>query len=93
MAGNRGGLMERITDSLFEIGMTLSRIEVYMKLFPTARMLELASMIYAAVVDFLQDVIEHFQRSPMRKLAPIEMSVPTLINSSRSKDLLPGQAI
>jgi hypothetical protein len=93
MAGNRGGLMERITDSLFEIGMTLSRIEVYIKLFPTARMLELASMIYAAVVDFLQDVIAHFQRSPMRKLAPIEMSVPTLINSSRSKDLLPGQAI
>jgi hypothetical protein len=93
MAGNRGGLMERITDSLFEIGMTLSRIEVYMKLFPTARMLELASMIYAAVVDFLQDVIAHFQRSPMRESAPIKTSVPSLIKFCRSKNLVPRQAI
>lgn len=54
---------------LVEIGLTLSRIEVYADLFPTARMVELISMLYAAVADFLEEIILHFGRkSPLRKL-------------------------
>ncbi|KAK4143964.1 uncharacterized protein C8A04DRAFT_37002 [Dichotomopilus funicola] len=69
MAKNKRELLGRITDMLVEIGLTLSRIEVYAKLFPTARMIELISMLYAAVADFLEDIILHFQqRSALRKL-------------------------
>ncbi|KAK3299813.1 uncharacterized protein B0H64DRAFT_379214 [Chaetomium fimeti] len=69
MAKNRKELLVKVTDMLVEIGMTLSRIEVYANLFPTARMVELISMLYAAVADFLEEIILHFNRkSPLRKL-------------------------
>lgn len=48
--------------------MSLSRIEIYSKLYPTERMLSLTSDLYAAVIDFLQEVITTFQRSAVRKL-------------------------
>lgn len=70
MAKNRGDLLEKVMDSLFEIGWSLSRIEIYTKLFPTTRMIELTSRLYAAIVEFLQDVIAHFQRHPVRESAP-----------------------
>lgn len=67
MAKNRKELLTKLTDMLVEIGLTLSRIEVYAKLFPTARMIELTSMLYAAVVDFLKEVIVHLnQRKTIR---------------------------
>lgn len=62
MAKNKKELLVKVTDMLVEIGLTLSRIEVYAKLFPTARMIELISMIYAAVTDFLEEVIVHCNR-------------------------------
>ncbi|GAB1316580.1 hypothetical protein MFIFM68171_06790 [Madurella fahalii] len=69
MAKNKKELLAKVTDMLVEIGLTLSRIEVYAKLFPTGRMVELISMIYAAVTDFLEEVILHFNRqSTFRKL-------------------------
>lgn len=69
MAKNKTELLAKITDMLVEIGLTLSRIEVYAKLFRTARMVELISMVYAAVTDFLEEVILHFNRqSAFRKL-------------------------
>lgn len=64
---NRSDLLASITDMLTQIGLDLSRIEVYTKMYPTNRMLELTSMLYAAVVDFLKEVIEHFQQNKMRK--------------------------
>ncbi|KAJ4287871.1 hypothetical protein N0V88_007489 [Collariella sp. IMI 366227] len=68
MAKNKKELLGKITDMLVEIGLTLSRIEIYAKLFPTARMVELISMIYAAVADFLQEVVLHFnQKSSVRR--------------------------
>jgi len=62
--------MTKLTDMLVDIGLNLSRVEVYLKLYPTARMVELTSMLYAAVVKFLQEVIAHFQRSSVRELSP-----------------------
>ncbi|KAK4154701.1 hypothetical protein C8A00DRAFT_42577 [Chaetomidium leptoderma] len=68
MAKNKKDLLAKVTDMLVEIGLTLSRIEVYAKLYPTARMVELISMIYAAVAEFLEEVILHFHtKSPVRK--------------------------
>lgn len=67
MAKNHSDMMTKLTDMLVEVGLNLSRIEVYLKLYPTARMVELTSMLYAAVVKFLQEVIAHFQRSAVRK--------------------------
>jgi hypothetical protein len=69
MAKNKKELLVKVTDMLVEIGLTLSRIEVYAKLFPTARMVELISLLYAAVADFLEEIILHFaHRSGIRKL-------------------------
>ncbi|KAL2127206.1 hypothetical protein VTI74DRAFT_11107 [Chaetomium olivicolor] len=69
MAKNKKELLGKVTDMLVEIGLTLSRIEIYAKLYPTGRMVELISMIYAAVADFLQEVILHFtQKSTVRKV-------------------------
>jgi hypothetical protein len=69
MAKNRKELLTKLADMFVDIGLTLSRIEVYAKLFPTARMVELISMLYAAVVDFLQEVIVAYsQRNTMRRL-------------------------
>lgn len=67
MAKNHSDMMTKLTDMLLDVGLNLSRVEVYLKLYPTARMVELTSMLYAAVVKFLQEVIAHFQRSAVRK--------------------------
>jgi hypothetical protein len=67
MTKNRSDLMPKIMDMLSEIGLSLSRVEVYVRLFNTARMVELTSMLYAAVVEFFQDIIAHFQGNTFRK--------------------------
>jgi hypothetical protein len=66
MMKNRSDLLVSITDMLIEIGYDLSRVEVCTKMYPTNRMLELTSMLYGAVVDFLKEVIEHFQQTKMK---------------------------
>ena len=67
MAKNRGDLMVRITDMLVDIGMALSRVEVLVKLYPTTRMVDLTARLYAALVEFLEEVILLFQRSAVRR--------------------------
>lgn len=69
MAKNRGDLVTKLADALVEIGLLLGRIEMALKMYPTNRMLELSSMLYTAVVDFLEEVILLFQRSAVRMLA------------------------
>lgn len=66
MAKNRGDLLTKLTDALVEIGVMLGRIEMALKMYPTNRMMELSSMLYAAVVDFLEEMILLFQRSAVR---------------------------
>ncbi|KAK0649714.1 hypothetical protein B0T16DRAFT_457101 [Cercophora newfieldiana] len=68
MAKNRGDLLMKITDNLVDIGMALSRVEMLVKLYPTVRMVELTSKLYAAVLEFLEEVILLFQQSAVRKL-------------------------
>lgn len=66
MAKNRGDLMVKITDMLVDVGMALSRVEVLVKLYPTTRMVELTAKLYAAFLEFLEEVIALFQRSAVR---------------------------
>ncbi|KAK4239290.1 hypothetical protein C8A03DRAFT_14313 [Achaetomium macrosporum] len=69
MARNKKELLSKVTDMLIEIGWSLSRIEVWAAMYPTARMVELISMLYAAVADFLQEVVLHFaHKSTVRKV-------------------------
>lgn len=63
MAKNRNDLFASILDMLVEIGLSLSRLEVYTKLYPTVRMVELTSQLYAAVIEFIGEVVAHFQRN------------------------------
>lgn len=67
MAKNRGDLMVKITDMLVDVGMALSRVEVLVKLYPTTRMVELTAKLYAAFLEFLEEVIALFQRSAVRR--------------------------
>ncbi|KFA55886.1 hypothetical protein S40293_06936 [Stachybotrys chartarum IBT 40293] len=67
MVKNHSDLLMSILDMLTEIGLDLSRIEVTTKLYPTKRMIELTSMLYGAIVDFLQEVITYFQKNKMRR--------------------------
>ncbi|KUI73445.1 hypothetical protein VM1G_08951 [Cytospora mali] len=59
----------KFTDMMIEIGTNLARIELYRHIFPTARMLQLVSQLYAAVVEFLQGFILYLkQKSYVRVL-------------------------
>ncbi|KAK0752806.1 hypothetical protein B0T18DRAFT_356562 [Schizothecium vesticola] len=68
MAKNRGDLLVKITDMLVDVGMALSRVEMLVKLYPTTRMVELTAKLYAAFLEFLEEVIALFQRSAVRQL-------------------------
>jgi len=66
MVKNRNDLLVSITDMLIDIGLDLSRIELYTKVFHIKRMVELTSMLYAAVVEFLQEIVEESRKNPVR---------------------------
>jgi len=68
MSKNRGDLTGKLTDMLVDIGLALSRVEVLVKLYPTTRMVELTSRLYAAVLEFLEEVILLFRRSAVRQV-------------------------
>lgn len=70
---------------LIQTGKTLSRIQIYARLFPTENMLGLASDLYAAVLDFLQEVVTTLQRGAIRKflssmIRPFEEKYGRLVN-------------
>jgi len=67
MTKNRSDLLTKVTDMLIEIGLNLSRIEIYAELYRTTRMIKLISMLYASVIEFLQEIITHFQRNAVRE--------------------------
>jgi hypothetical protein len=58
-------MMLKFTDMLVELGLNLSRIELYRHIFPTGRMLELVSELYAAILEFLQEVILYMQKKSL----------------------------
>lgn len=85
LAKNRTDLLEKLADMLIEVGMSLSRIEIYTKLYPTARMVELTSILYAAVIDFLQEIITTFQRSAVRKCYRCHAPPPSELTQAAGK--------
>lgn len=57
----------KFTDMMVAIGTNLARIELYREIFPTARMLQLVSQLYAAIVEFLQGFILYLQKKTYSK--------------------------
>lgn len=57
----------KFTDMMVVIGTNLARIELYRHIFPTARMLQLVSQLYAAIVEFLQGFILYLQKKTYSK--------------------------
>ncbi|KAK4244256.1 hypothetical protein C7999DRAFT_17471 [Corynascus novoguineensis] len=62
MAKNKKELLTKVTDMLVQIGLVLPRIEGLARRFPSPRMIELICSIYAAVAEFLEDIVVHFTR-------------------------------
>ncbi|KAJ9155277.1 NACHT domain protein [Pleurostoma richardsiae] len=64
---NHYSMLCRFTDMMVEVGLNLSRVELYRHIFPTGRMLELVSELYAAILEFLQEMIIYTQKRTYKK--------------------------
>lgn len=49
------------------IGTNLARIKLYRQVFPTARILQIVSQLYAAIVDFLRGFVLYLQKKTYSK--------------------------
>lgn len=58
-------MLFRFTDMIVEIGLNLARIELYRHIFPTGRMLELVSELYAAIVEFLGEIVVYLSKKTL----------------------------
>ncbi|ROW10148.1 hypothetical protein VMCG_01611 [Cytospora schulzeri] len=58
----------KFTDMMIEIGTNLARIELYRHIFPTSRMLQLVSQLYAAIIEFLQGFILYLKHGSVRRV-------------------------
>lgn len=58
----------KFTDMMIEIGTNLARIELYRHIFPTSRMLQLVSQLYAAIIEFLQGFISYLKHGSVRRV-------------------------
>ena len=67
MAKNRGDLLTKVAELFSHVGIILGQAERWVKCFPSTHMVTLTSKLYAAVLEFLQEVIAHFQRHPVRE--------------------------
>ncbi|KAF4779207.1 hypothetical protein HER10_EVM0001834 [Colletotrichum scovillei] len=54
---NNSNVLSKVIDVMIDIGRDLERIRGYIALYPTPRMLEFSSELYAAIVEFLEKVI------------------------------------
>ncbi|KAK1492237.1 hypothetical protein CTAM01_10031 [Colletotrichum tamarilloi] len=54
---NNSNVLSKVIDVMIDIGRDLERIRGYIALYPTPRMLEFSSELYAAIVEFLDKVI------------------------------------
>lgn len=57
MTKNNSSVLSKVIDVMIDIGRDLERIRGYIALYPTPRMLEFSSELYAAIVEFLEKVI------------------------------------
>lgn len=67
MSKNHHDMLYKFTDMMVEVGLNLSRVELYRHIFPTGRMLELVSELYAAVIEFLHEFVVYAQKKTISK--------------------------
>lgn len=67
MAKSHYDTLLRFTDVMSQIGINLPRVELYRKIFPTTRMLQFVSQLYAAIVEFLREFIVYLKQKNHRK--------------------------
>lgn len=58
----------KFTDMMIQIGTNLARIELYRHVFPTSRMLQLVSQLYAAILEFLQGFIVYLKQKNYKRI-------------------------
>lgn len=79
----------KFTDMMIEIGTNLERIQLYRHVFPTSRMLQLVSQLYAAIVEFLQGFILYLKHGSVRRVLgnltkPFDLEFGRLVARIRS---------
>lgn len=79
----------KFTDMMIEIGTNLERIQLCRHVFPTSRMLQLVSQLYAAVVEFLQGFILYLKHGSVRRVLgnltkPFDLEFGRLVARIRS---------
>lgn len=57
----------KFTDVMSQIGINLPRVELYRQIFPTTRILQFVSQLYAAIVEFLQEFIIYLKQKNYRR--------------------------
>ncbi|KAH8754096.1 hypothetical protein F5883DRAFT_186893 [Diaporthe sp. PMI_573] len=67
MAKSHYDTLFKFTDIMSQIGINLPRVELYRQVFPTTRILQFVSQLYAAVVEFLQEFITYLKQKNYRK--------------------------
>ncbi|OLN97248.1 hypothetical protein CCHL11_07718 [Colletotrichum chlorophyti] len=67
MSKNNYDVLSKVVDVVIDIGRNLERIRAYAKLYPTPRMLEFTADLYAAMVEFLEEVIKDAKKNPIRR--------------------------
>ncbi|POS80828.1 hypothetical protein DHEL01_v200795 [Diaporthe helianthi] len=67
MAKSHYDTLYKFTDVMTEVGTNLPVVELYRRIFPTARILQFISQLYAAIVEFLQEFIIYLKQKNYRK--------------------------
>lgn len=67
MAKSHYDTLFKFTDVMSQIGINLPRVELYRQIFPTTRILQFVSQLYAAIVEFLQEFIIYLKQKNYRK--------------------------
>lgn len=67
MAKSHYDTLFKFTDVMSQIGINLPRVELYRQIFPTTRILQFVSQLYAAIVEFLQEFIVYLKQKTYRK--------------------------
>jgi hypothetical protein len=62
MSKNHHDMLYKFTDMMVDIGLSLPRIQLYRQMLPTGRILEFVSDLYAAVLEFLLEMIAYTQK-------------------------------
>ncbi|KAK1454261.1 hypothetical protein CCUS01_10554 [Colletotrichum cuscutae] len=80
---NNSNVLSKVIDVMIDIGRDLERIRGYIALYPTPRMLEFSSELYAAIVEFLDKVIRDAKNAEKSILTVAENPTADLFQAIR----------